>query len=208
MKKIIVIIILLGAFGFIGYKTCKYIAEEKKSFKVEITSDEINIRDDKTIWTRKLGTVKKGEKYKVLEVYLDDPTYVWYKISLGKDSSGWISSKRKSPNVTEINNPNASDYSGGVVDYARPIIKFYTNDYYVHDINSINSNHLEIIEISDYTINYEVYYEEHPTDRDVPQYWIKWIVEDANGYKSSKMQRIIFEVEPDASQVKLFSELK
>lgn len=207
MKKAIVVIILLGLLGFGGYKAYKYIDNEKKAFKVEILNDYINIREDKSVWTKKTGTVKKGEKYKVKEIYLDDATYVWYKINLGKDKSGWISSPRKEASVKEINNPNAQDYYQGVVDYAKPIIKFYTNDYYVHDIDSINYNHLEIIEVSDYEVTYEVYYEEHPKDRDVPQYWIKWTVEDANGYKASKKQRIIFEVEPDRSRVKLFEEM-
>ena len=207
-KKVIVLVCFLGLLSFGGYKVYKYIDNEKKAWKVEIINDFINVRDDKTIWTKKIGEVKKGEIYKVLDIYLDDNTYVWYKISLRKDESGWISSPRKEASVTEINNPNAQDYSEGIVDYSKPIIKFYTNDYYTHDIDSINTDHLEIIEDSKYTINYEVYFEEHPKDRNTPQYWIKWMVEDANGYKSSKVQRVIFEVNPDKSRVKLFEDLK
>lgn len=208
MKKVIVLVCFLGLLSFGGYKVYKYIDNEKKAWKVEIINDFINVRDDKTIWTKKIGEVKKGEIYKVLDIYLDDNTYVWYKISLRKDESGWISSPRKEASVTEINNPNAQDYSEGIVDYSKPIIKFYTNDYYTHNIDSINTDHLEIIEDSKYTVNYEVYFEEHPKDRNTPQYWIKWMVEDANGYKSSKVQRVIFEVNPDKSRVKLFEDLK
>ena len=205
MKKVLALffVAILGVGGFFVYK---YLDEEKNAWKIEITSSYINVRQDHDMYQAKLGEVAIGEVYKVLDFYSEDPRYVWYKIEIKKDLLGWVSSGRNEPNVKEYNNPNGIDTYE--VDYANPIIRFYDEEYVIYDINSINYNHLEITDDSEYKITHQVYREEEPVDRPGPQYWIKYIVTDSFGNTTSKVQRIIFTVEPNKSEVLDFNELK
>lgn len=205
---LIVIFILIGLGTFIGYK----IIENKNAWKIEITIDEVNVRKEHSLYEAKVATVYKGEKYKVLEIYLDDPRYVWYKILYARNSYGWVASGRNNPYVKEINNPNKEDNSETnepyEMDYKKPVVKFDNNIYTVYDINSISYKHLTIEEDSTYTIEHKVYYEEHPKDTNIPQYWIQYIVTDAFGNVTKKVQQIKFDIEPDRSEVLLFEELE
>ncbi|MDE6284138.1 MAG: SH3 domain-containing protein, partial [Bacilli bacterium] len=199
------VLVFIGALGAGGFFIYKKIDEDKKAWKIEIINETINVREEHGLYEYKVGEVKEGEVYKVLDFYADDPRYVWYKIELRNGMIGWVSSGRKNAYVKEINNPNdIADYE---IDYAKPIIRYFDEDYIVYDLNSINYNHLEIEEASEYTITHKVYYEEHPTDRKEPQYWIKYIVTDSYGNTESKIQRIIFTIEPDRSEVLDFSEM-
>lgn len=201
--SLIILAALLTAIGFFA----KRYYDDSKAFKVEILEDEINVREEHDLYTYKIGTVKKGNKHIVTEVYLDDPRYVWYRIEFKNNEYGWIASGRKNPYVSEINNPNGNGDKDYKEDYAKPIIKFFEEDYNVLDIDSISYSHLTIEDESDYKITHEIYYEEKPKDRNEPQYWIKYIVTDDFGNVSSKVQRIIFVNPPDPSTVKDFSEL-
>ena len=210
LKKIfwlIIILAIIGAGVYFGYS----IYQDKKAWKVEITTEYINVRDDHNVSkSEKIGKVYNGEKYKVLEIYLDDSKYVWYKIKVNKDLTGWISSGRSFPYVNEINNPNVKDEEveeNYEIDYQSPVVKFEDNVYLVYDINSINYDHLKIEEKNKYTIEHKVYYEEKPEDSDIPQYWIQYIVKDEAGNTTKKVQKIEFDVDPDPSEVLDFKDL-
>jgi len=210
MKKVkwIIIILVFAGMGFGIYKIYDYFQKEKNAWKIEIINDYVNIRSKPSIYEGLIKKARKGDVFKVLEINLDDGKYVWYKVNLGSGSSGWISSDRDNPYVKEINNPNEKE--GGndyFIDYKNPILRFYQEEYHVLDMGSINYNHLFIKDDSEYTVSHEVYYEEHPKDQDEPQYWIKYIVVDKFGNRTSKMQKIIFEQEPNSSDVKKFEEL-
>lgn len=206
MKKIKLLIILLFIGAFIGggvYVFLK-IKEDKEAWKIEILSETLNVREEHGLYEYKVGVVSQGEIYKVIDFYDEDPRYVWYKIKLKNGTIGWVSSGRKNPYVKEENNPNG--IKAYEIDYAKPIIRYFEEDYIVYDINSITYDHLEIEEASTYTIEHKIYYEEHPTDRKEPQYWIKYIVTDKYGNSASKIQRIIFTIEPSREEVLDFSE--
>ncbi len=208
MKKVKLIIILLfiGAFVGAGVFVFIKIKEDQAAWKIEVTEESVNVREEHGLYEYKVGTAVKGDVFKVLDFYEDDARYVWYKIKLKNGAIGWISSGRNNPYVKEINNPKGID--SYEIDYAKPKIRYFEDDYSVYDINSITYNHLEIEEDSEYTIEHKVYYEEHPKDREEPQYWIKYIVVDKFGNKASKMQRIIFTVEPNRDEVLDFSEAR
>lgn len=211
LKKIFWLIIIfsfLGGGAFLGFK----IYQDMHAWKVEIAIEFINIREEHNLYSNKLGTVYEGEKYKVLEIYLDDQRYVWYKIKATNDIVGWISSGRNNPYVKELNNPNVDEatYSDETyeLDYKKPVVKFKDNVYVVYDINSINYDHLTIEEDSEYKIEHKVYYEEHPKDTDIPQYWIQYIVTDAAGNQTKKVQKIEFDIEPKPEEVLDFANLE
>ncbi len=203
LRKIVGFIILalvLASAGYIVYR----IIDEKRAWKVEITEEEINVRSKHNLYEAKLTTVKKGETYRVLEIYLKDRRYVWYKIKLAKDKTGWIASGRNNPYVKEINNPNVEDANTGEayeLDYKAPVVKFDEDVYHVYDIKSISYDHITIEDASKYKIEHKVYYEPFPEDSDIPQYWIQYIVTDEAGNQTRKVQKIEFDIEPSSNQV-------
>lgn len=208
MKKIKTLIILAFIGALIGAGVIVFIKyqENKSAWKIEITEEMVNVREEHGLYEYKVGTAVSGDIFKVLDFYDEDARYVWYKVKLKNGTIGWIASGRNVPYVKEINNPKGiASYE---IDYAKPKIRFFEEDYVVYDIKSISYNHLEIIEDSEYTIEHIVYYEEHPKDKEEPQYWIKYIVTDAFGNKASKVQRIIFTVEPDNDEVLDFSSME
>lgn len=203
---------MILAIIFLGYKGISTIIashnKDDANWKVEITNNYINVRSKPSSRETKIGEVKKKEKYNILEIYLEDNNYVWYKINFkGKD--GWIASSRDNPYVKEINNPNIEDTDSVdyKIDYKKPELRFYDNVYNTYDINSINYDHLDIKDDSPYMISHTIYYEEHPIDTEIPQYWIRYTVTDKFGNSISKVQKIEFTVEPSQSEVKDFSEL-
>ena len=211
LKKIFWLIILLAfiiAGGVIGFK----FYQDAHAWKIEIITEYINVRDNHEINSKnQIGKVLMGEKYKVLDIYLDDDKYVWYKIKVNKDVTGWISSNRNNAYVKEYNNPNVGDNTEEsykkVIDYTYPKVKYKEDVYRVYDIKSISYDHLTIEEENKYTITHKVFYEEHPTDTDIPQYWIQYIVTDEAGNTTKKVQKIEFDVEPNRDEVLDFKDL-
>ncbi len=199
--KVFLVIVVLIVGIFIYYKV------DQKKWKIEVISKEINYRSDHDANSNLIGKVRKGSKFKVLEVYLDDPYFIWYKVKRNM-STGWIASDRYDPYVKEINSPNSEVKEATVVDYNPPVLRFFDDVYYVKDIESINYDHLEVTDDSSYHLSHVVYYEEHPEDTDIPQYWIQYIAEDEAGNKASKIQKIVFENEPAPNKVKNFDEIK
>ena len=203
----IILILILGALAFVGFKGYSDYKTYSKAWKVEITNPTINVRSGASATDTLLGVVKQGKKYVVLDINLEDDKYVWYKIEYQRAEYGWISSLRSSPYVKEINNP---DIGTGVnkTDYKAPVVRFYDEVYYTINLKSINYNHLSITDDSMYEITHKVYFEETPVDRATHQYWIEYIVTDEFGNSTSKVQRIEFQNEPNPSEVLDFSDLK
>ncbi len=208
MKKFFACIIVLGViFGGIGgyflikdMQNKKKIEEIKKGWYIEVTYDEpINVRDKASTKGESLGTVSKGEIYKVLDVdTVSSNKFFWYLIEY-KDTKGYVASGRKIHWVKDVNNPN---------DIQVPSVRFKDEVYRVTSINDINYKHLEVIEdTDDYNITHEVYHEVKPSEY-IDQYWILYTITDGAGKSSSKMQKIEFDVRPDESQVLDFSEYK
>lgn len=153
----------------------------KKDWYVEITNEYINLRSETNTYGVVYGKVRKGEKYKALEVKEDD-TYFWYKIRYENDKEYWIANPKATYYLKDYNNPN---------DITAPILKFYDNTYKTHSIDTITYEHLEIIEDStDYTLTHTVFKSEDNL------YWITYTIKDKAGHSCSKTQQVIFEVEP------------
>lgn len=208
MRKtlLITIPIVLAIIIIVAFIT-QIVVDNANAWKVEITNDYVNVRKDHSVYETQIDKVYKGDTYKVIEIYLDDPNYVWYKIELDGGSEGWIASGRNEPYVKEINNPNASSEDDYFVDYKKPILRFFEDTYKTESIDTITLDHLEIIEDSEYEVTYEVYKEEEPIDVPGPQYWIQYTVVDAFDNKTVKVQRIEFEITPPDDRVLDFSEL-
>ena len=198
---IVISIIIIVAF------ITQFIVDTTNAWKVEITNDYINVRKEPSIYEAQIDTVYKGYTYKVLEIYLDDPIYVWYKIKLDGSNEGWIASDRDEPYVKEINNPNAKNEEDYFIDYKKPILRFFEDTYKTESIDTITLDHLEIIDDSEYEVTYEVYKEEEPIDVPGPQYWIQYTVIDAFGNKTVKVQHIEFEITPPDDKVLDFENL-
>ena len=202
----IITLIIIGALIFVGYKGYGDYKRYNEAWKVEIITDKVNVRKSASAYDSKVTEVKKGKKYVVKDIYLEDNSFVWYNIEYKRGETGWIASNRNTPYVKEINNPN---YDGTyVMDYKAPILKFFDDTYYTLNLKTINYNHLTVIEDSEYEIKHNVYFEEFPVDRKEHQYWIEYIVTDAFGNSTSKVQRIEFENEPNKNEVSDFSVLK
>lgn len=203
MKKIIVVVILVIAIFFV-YKTIFKGEEKKKTnefdkeWYVEITNSYINVREKPQAYANLLGAVYEGEKYEVLDMNLDDYTFVWYKIKTDDSKENWIASKRTSPYLKDNNNPN---------DIATPVIKLFDNIYYVDTIDDIDYKHLEVWDDRDgYEVTHKVYKE--IAEYNNIQYWIVYTVKDKAGKTASKTQRIIFTKNPSDNQVLDFELLK
>lgn len=202
-KKIIifVLLVLLILTGLVVNK----IITNNKAWRLEVTNNFINVRSKPNQYAMKLGQVKKGKKYTILEMDYDDPNYVWYKIDYEKKQDCWIASSRLEPYVKEYNNPKNKSEDNTISDYQKPIIKYRELEYTTKNINTINYDHLEIIENTEYKITHTVYYEEKEPIED-SQYWINYEVIDAFDNKSKKLQKIVFEENPSPEEVKPFSE--
>ncbi len=212
IKKIIALLIVLGIGYGIYYFVSDYL-ENKDAWKIEITHDEINLREEAKATSKIVGGDQKvyvGEIYNVLEIYEEDMKFVWYKIEYDKNKYGWVASAREVPYVKEINNPNREDgetVEYEVVDYKRPILSVEDTLYQTYDINTINYNHITVEEDSEYDITHGVYYDQFPEDSNIPKYWIQFIVTDVHGNSKDFVQEIEFEVKPSSDEVKLIEEL-
>ena len=222
---IILLVAILGVGGYFGYKKW----QDSRAFKIEILIDEINVREEASLYSNKVGEVRKGQIYNVLDIDLKDNRYVWYYIKLQNGNYGWIATGRNNRYVKEMNNPEGEGEEDYEADYGNPKISFETNEVNFEDLSSINYDHLtvkddsncELIAKKNYKkakernpkqkycqVSHEVFYEEDPVDSDIPQYWIQYTVVDEAGNSSSKVQKIIFLKEPDPKTVKDFSEME
>ena len=201
--KILIIALLL----FAVYKGVRKFIEYKTAWKIMITEEKVNIREQATVYSNKLGEANRNDVFIVKEKVLENK-YVWYKIVLKNDKDhqyGWISSERKYPYVKEVNEKKAKTKDSVVTDNAKPVIKFNEDFYYTKDINTINYDHLTITDDSEYKITSEVYKETCP---DYYQYWIVYTATDKYDNKASKTQAIVFEQEPSDDDVKNLADIR
>ena len=206
MKKFIKIVILI-VLALLAIKGVKSFIEYKTAWKVVVTEEFINIREESTPYSNKLGEAKRNDVFIVKEKKLENK-FVWYKIVLKHDDKhqyGWICSERKYPYVKELNAKKAKDGEELVTDNAKPVIKYNEDVYQVKDINNINYDHLTITDDSEYKVSSQVYKE---TCSDYYQYWIVYTATDKYGNKGTKTQAITFEEEPADEDVKDLAEIR
>lgn len=101
--KIIIMIplVLIGyAIGWLIGDSNQF-CEEQKQIKITITNEFINVREYANAYTDKLGQVKQGDKFKVIEKFTGNPVYDWYLIEYEEDKFGWIASEKEYPYVEE-----------------------------------------------------------------------------------------------------------
>lgn len=206
----IFVFLIIGAFVFMIYKNES--EKNKKTWKVEIIHEYINVRDKASTDSTVIGKAYQGNVYPVISVNLDHPSYVWYEIEYRKGQSGWIASERNIPYVKEYNNPNfkPDEENGSVedtyeIDYVNPVVKYYESEYHTHDIDTITYDHLEIEEESKYEITNKIYVEECSSYRN---FWIQYIVTDSFGNTTKKVQKIVFEKEPSTKGMPSLSEIR
>ncbi len=194
MKGFIITLIILGAiafsyFNFVHPLFFNEIGEDE--WHVVILNEYLNVRTDHDVNATQIDTVRKGGKYRAVEVEPNDEKYVWYKIELPTGEEGWIANTKDSVYLEDHNNPN---------DIVVPVIKYEEPELLVSSINDIDYDHLEIIDNSDdYTITHKVRFEQAKN-----QYWIVYHVEDKGGNVAEKTQRIIFDTVPTLSEVEAF----
>ena len=204
MKKFY-IFIMIALLVFLSIKAGIKIIENNKKWQVEILEDFINVRTEPTVSSEVIDKVTKGDKYYVIDINLDDSSYVWYNIDY-KGDKYWIASDRANPYVRELHNPKYKNSAS--IEYKSPIISNLEEEYIVKDLNSIKYDHFEITDDSDYKITHEVFYEEHSEETGKPQFWIRYKVTDKYGNVNMKTQKIKFYVIPDKYEVKSMYEFK
>ncbi len=205
MKKFFkLLLVLLILFGV--YKGVRKYLEYKNAWKIVIVEEKVNIREEATIYSNKLGEARRNDVFIVKEKVLENK-YVWYKIVLKDDEEhtyGWISSERKYPYVKEFNAKKAKE-DKTITDNAKPVIKYDEDVYHTKDINTITYDHLRITDDSKYTITSEIYKETCPSYH---QYWIVYTVTDKFDNKATKTQAIAFEEEPSDDDVKDLTDIR
>jgi LAS superfamily LD-carboxypeptidase LdcB len=191
----IIILCAVNAYIFI----LQFIKREniKKGWHVEIITNFINIREEADQKSEKIGKVRENNIYKVLDIYLENNEYYFYKIEISDTKVGWIANDKKTESyLKDINNPN---------DIATPTIRVSNKTYNVESIADIDYNHLDVWDDKeDYVINHEIYYEFLSTQK---KYWIIYTITDAAGKTNSTIQEITFLNEPDDGKTKKIEEL-
>lgn len=187
----------IGNYAFTRIKEQQYIKDVKKGWYAEVTTEELSIREFPTATSRKLGSAKKGEIFKVVGFDTNDEKFYWYNIKRKDGSKAWLANPKATGTYLK-------DYNGDDIDVAAPKITFKNNEYKVSSISKISYDHLEIWDDrDDYKISHIVC---HEKSSDTDQYWVKYTVKDKSGKETSKMQKITFEKEPDEEKVLDFSE--
>ena len=213
MKKgkiflIIVFVIALGVGGYILYQKKadeNRIAEIKKGWYIEVANDYINVRDEATTLSDRLGKIKKGEVYKVLDLVnkKKDKECYWYHIELKNKKLGYVCNPKGETNhgkyLIDYNNPK---------DLYTPTISYKEEVYKVESIDKIKYDHLTLWDDHDgYEVTHTVYHEKGKCDAKsdgIEKYWIKYTITDAEGKKASTTQKIEFTEKPEESKVKNF----
>lgn len=205
MKKlaliVLSIVIISGLFYFLAYLPEQArkirIAEIKKGWHVEIITKTLNVRETPEPWGVKIGEVKEGQVYEVIEMNFSDFFRFWYKIKINDYKEGWVANPRITKEyLNDINND---------LDISPPTLKFFEETYFVKDIESINYDHLEVTDDKDgVVVTHVIYHEYEPSSNPElhkDQYWIVYTATDTSDKKVSKTQAIVFEQRPLKNQV-------
>ena len=182
--NIILIVLIVAVVIFILYKLLdkKVIINSDNKWYIQVNKDYLNVRETPSAYSKLVGKVKKGQKYEVKEINTEDKAYVWYHIDKGWVSNSWVSHDW----VLDFNNP---------YDVYSPTLKFKKDVYYTHDIDSITYDHLECWDDKEYKLSHQVYIDKNDASKGI-QYWIVYTIEDTEGRKVSKTQKIVFDVKP------------
>lgn len=210
-KYLILVLIVLGFFAFERVRKIQRIKEIKKGWYGEVLVNELRMRNDTTPASLQVGSLKKGEVVKILDMKIHKNketsaggyNYIWYLVQKDKKGSKWIGNPKKGDQYIKIvNNPH---------DMEVPTIKYKEAVYKTDSVDTITFDHLILKD--DKTpkdklkITYVLYHEK-VKGKKVGSFWIEYKVTDEAGKSSSKVQKIEFKENPDINSVKDFSELE
>ena len=202
---IIIVIISLGVGIYIYFKRQneeKRIAEIKKGWYIEVTNNYINVRDEATTLSDRLGKIKKGEVYKVLDLVnkKKDKECFWYHVELKDNKKGYVCDPKGDNNrgkyLIDHNDPT---------DLYTPTISYKEEIYKVESIDKITYDHLKLWDDHDnYKVTHKVYHEKgkcNDKSDGIEKYWIKYTITDEKDKSASTTQRIEFELKPNEKDV-------
>ena len=69
-------------------------------YTIKIENEYINVRKEATTKSDKIDEVLQNEEYQVVEEYLENEYYDWYKIKIGTRRTGWVASDKEEAWVT------------------------------------------------------------------------------------------------------------
>lgn len=182
MKKIILgivaIVLILLSIAYFYNQEAKY----NNSWHVVVKNSYINLREEPSSFSKKIGQIKSGESFSALEIKITS-NYIWYKIKV-KNVEGWVANTRDNLYLEDYNDPN---------DYTPPTLKFYDEIYHTYSIDTINYSDLEVKDDKpNYVITHIVYADK--TDSNL--YWIIYTVTDQGNNTVSKTRQIDFTIQP------------
>ena len=189
-----------------GCTTKFQLSNQKKNYDEGCAKTELKVRKAPTAASEIIGTVTKGEVYKIVEVEETDPMFIWFRIVYQKNwkdpyDEGYVSQPRSSDQYVKAYNIS--------FDYSNPTINFDNDELNVDNIDAITYDDLRVWDDQPgYEITHQIYIEREPTDRPGPQYWIKYTVTDKKGKTASKIRRVIFVNPPSDSKVLDFSKIR
>lgn len=106
--------------------------------QIKIIIDKVNIRKKATVNSDKIGVVKKGAIFTVLE-YKKDNKFIWYRVETKNKIKGYIASDIENPYVETTKE----------IDYINPTINIKTEQITVENRNEIEQKIMENIEYKD-----------------------------------------------------------
>lgn len=201
---VILFLLVLAGGGYYLYNKKKEeerVAEIKKGWYIEVVNDFINVREDASSLSLKLGKVKKGQVFKVLDLKdkKKDKECYWYHIEYKGDQTGYVCNpkdEKKTKYLNDYNDPN---------DLYTPKISYKEEVYKVKSIDKITYDHLTLWDDhDDYKVTHKVYHEKEKCDSKsdgIEKYWIRYTITDATGKNASTTQRIEFTEKPEESKV-------
>ena len=72
-------------------KTGEKTDDKTAAKQIVITGNTVNVRASATTDSKKLGTVSKGKKFRILSSKKDKNQTTWYQIQYKTDTKGWVS---------------------------------------------------------------------------------------------------------------------
>lgn len=106
--------------------------KSKSLFQVKVNINCINIRENANVSSNKLGIVKKGSIFTVIDYTVSDK-YIWYHIITANNIEGYIASDKDDPYVIELNDQ---------VDYVSPKVELNTTEVQVQYRKDITKSYI------------------------------------------------------------------